>query len=141
MKSLRVTVISAAVFVALALSAGAVWAQMMPNAEGVVVHKGITADAPQAEGVKTYRGEDMSPTQSQAQQMMHHGPRTVDRPQLVGGRTVWLYDREKNELIGCRFSRRAGIRVHRSPKSLSHFRNTRASRERQIICAKRSLHW
>ena len=76
MKSLRVTVISAAVFVALALSAGAVWAQMMPNAEGVVVHKGITADAPQAEGVKTYRGEGMSPTQSQAQQIMHHGSRT-----------------------------------------------------------------
>ncbi len=141
MKSLATTVISAAVFVALALSAGAVWAQMMPNAEGVVVHKGITADAPQAEGVKTYRGEGISPTQSQAQPMMHHGPRAMDLPQLVGGRTVWLYDREKNELIGCRFSRRAGIRVHRSPKSLSLFRNTRASRERQIICAKRSLLW
>ncbi len=132
MKSLAATVISAAV----ALSAGAVWAQMMSNAEGVVVHKGITADAPQAEGVKTYRGEGMSPTRSQAQKMMHHGP----QPQLVGGRTVWLYDREKNELIGCRFSRRAGIRVHRSPKSLSLFRNTQASSERQIICAKRSLH-
>ncbi len=135
MKSLAATAISAAV----AISAGAVWAQMMPNAEGVVVHKGITADAPQAEGVKTYRGEGMSPTQSQAQRMMRHGPRTVDQRQLVGGRTAWLYDREKNELIGCRFSRRAGIRVHRSPKSLSLFRNTRASRERQIICTKRSL--
>ncbi len=141
MKSLAATVISAAVFAALALSAGAVWAQMMPNAEGVVVHKGIMADAPQAEGVKTYRGEGMSLTQSQAQHMMDHGPRTVDQPQLVGGGTVWLYDREKNELIGCRFSCRAGIRVHRSPKSLSLFRNTRASRERQIICAKRSLRW
>ncbi len=93
MKSLAATVISAAVFVPLALSAGAVWAQMMPNAEGVVVHKGITADAPQAEGVKTYR---MSPSRSQAQPMMHHGPRTVDQLQLVGGGTVWLYDREKN---------------------------------------------
>ena len=71
--------------------------------------------------------------------MMHHGPRTVDLPRLVGGRTVWLYDRQKNELIGCRFSRRAGIRVHRSPKTLSLFRNTRASREQQIICTKRSL--
>ncbi len=138
MKSQTATSISGAVFVALALSAEA---QMMPNAEGVVVHKGITADAPQAEGVKTYRGEGMSPTQRQAQHMMHHGPRTVDLPQLVGGRTVWLYNREKNELIGCRFSRRAGIRVHRSPKSLSLFRNTRASSERQIICAKRSLLW
>ncbi len=141
MKSLAATVISAAVFVALALSAGAVWAQIMPNAEGVVVHKGITADAPQAEGVNTYRGEGTSPSRSQAQPMMHHGPRTVDQPQLVGGRTAWLYDREKNELIGCRFSRRAGIRVHRSPKSLSLFRNTRATNARQIICAKRSLHW
>ncbi len=135
MKSLAATVISAAVFVAFAVSAGEVWAQMMPNAEGVVVHKGITADAPQAEGVKTYR---MSPTQSQAQPMMRQGLRTVE-PQLVGGRTVWLYDRKKNELIGCRFSRRAGIRVHRSPKTLSLFRNTRASREQQIICTKRSL--
>ncbi len=139
MKSQAATVISAAVFVALALSAGAVWAQLMPNAEGVVVHKGITADAPQAEGVKTYRAAGMSPSRSQAQPMMHHGPRTVDQPQLVGGRTVWLYDRKKNELIGCRFSRRAGIRVHRSPKSLSLFRNTRVPRERQIICTKRSL--
>ncbi len=137
MKSLAATVFSAAVFVALALSTGAVWAQMMPNAEGVVVHKGITADAPQAEGVKTYRGEGMSPSRRQAQPMMQHGPRTVDQPQLVGGGTVWLYDRVKNELIGCRFSRRAGIRVHRSPKTLSLFRNTR---EQQIICTKRSLH-
>ncbi len=71
--------------------------------------------------------------------MMHHGPRTVDQLQLVGVGTVRLYDREKNELIGCRFGRRAGIRVHRSPNSLSLFRKTRVSRERQIICAKRSL--